>query len=169
MMTPTAVQIRWMIRRDMPEVLAIESECFPVPWSEEDFLVALRQRNCIGMIAEHNEKIVGFMVYELLKSALHVLNFAVAPWACRKGIGSQMVEKLIHKVSQQRRTEILIDVEEWNIAGQLFFKSKGFKAIGVVHDHLDSGEDAYQMRWMVQSSEKKPYQPKNRISEFFKD
>ena len=42
------VHIRWMIRRDMPEVLAIESQSFEFPWSEEDFINCLRQRPALG-------------------------------------------------------------------------------------------------------------------------
>ncbi|MFO1095060.1 MAG: hypothetical protein U0992_17400 [Planctomycetaceae bacterium] len=71
------VQIRWLIRRDMPEVLKIERESFEFPWTDEDFMCCLRQRNCIGMVAEYDHQIVGFMVYELHKSRLHILNFAV--------------------------------------------------------------------------------------------
>src|SRR5262245_49541922 len=70
------VHIRWMIRRDMPEVLQIEQDSFDYSWTEEDFLRCLRQRNCIGMVAEAGERVVGFMIYELHKSKLHVLNFA---------------------------------------------------------------------------------------------
>ena len=73
------VQIRWLIRRDMPEVLDIERQSFEFAWTEEDFLCCLRQRNCIGMVAEYNHRIVGFMIYELHKAKLHVLNFAVDP------------------------------------------------------------------------------------------
>ncbi len=36
------VHIRWMIRRDMPEVLQTEQESFEYPWTEEDFLRCLR-------------------------------------------------------------------------------------------------------------------------------
>ena len=72
------IHIRWMIRRDMAEVLAIEAESFEFPWSEEDFIRCLRQRNCIGMVAELDDHVVGFMIYELHKNRLHVLNFAVA-------------------------------------------------------------------------------------------
>jgi len=75
------VHIRWMIRKDMPEVLEIENSSFEFPWSEDDFIRCLRQRNCIGMVAEHGERVVGFMIYELHKTRLHVLNFAVAPTA----------------------------------------------------------------------------------------
>ena len=50
------VHIRWMIRRDMPEVLQTEQESFDYSWTEEDFLRCLRQRNCIGMVAEQGER-----------------------------------------------------------------------------------------------------------------
>src|SRR4029077_14056264 len=76
------VHIRWMIRRDMPEVLQTEQSSFEFAWTEEDFLRCLRQRNCIGMVAEQGEKVVGFMIYELHKMKLHILNFAVYP-SCR--------------------------------------------------------------------------------------
>ena len=73
------VHIRWMIRRDMPEVLQTEQESFEFSWSEEDFLRCLRQRNCIGMVAEQGERVIGFMIYELHKQKLHIINFAVHP------------------------------------------------------------------------------------------
>src|SRR5438093_13772491 len=85
------VHIRWMIRRDMPEVLSTELASFEYAWTEDDFLRCLRQRNCIGMVAECNDRVVGFMIYELHKNKLHILNFAVHPTARRTGIGAQMV------------------------------------------------------------------------------
>ena len=114
-------QIRWLIRRDMPEVLKIEQESFDTPWTEEDFLCCLRQRNCIGMVAELDRQVVGFMVYELHKARLHILNFAVSLEFRRLGIGTQMVLRLIDKLSQQRRHEILLEVRERNLNAQLFF------------------------------------------------
>ena len=139
------VDIRWMIRRDMPEVLAIENASFPIPWTEEEFIDCLKQRNCIGMVAERHERIAGFMIYELLKSQLHVLNFAVNPTCRRQQIGSQMVDKLISKLSQQRRTEIVLEVRERNLAAQLFFKRCGFWSTGIIREYYDdTDEDAYQ-------------------------
>src|SRR6187399_1104055 len=104
------VHIRWMIRRDMAEVLRAENESFDYSWTEDDFLRCLRQRNCIGMVAEHDERVVGFMIYELHKTKLHVLNFAVAPECRRVGIGTQMVHKLVGKLSSHRRTKITLAV-----------------------------------------------------------
>ncbi len=147
------VQIRWMIRRDMAEVLEIERQSFEFAWTEEDFLCCLRQRNCIGMVAEHQERIVGFMIYELLKSQLHVLNFAVAPWVQRQGVGSQMTDKLVSKLAQQRRDEIRLEVREGNLPAQLFFRQQGFAATNVLRNYYeDTTEDAYVMRYHLESA-----------------
>jgi [ribosomal protein S18]-alanine N-acetyltransferase len=142
------VHIRWMIRRDMPEVLQTEQESFEYSWTEEDFLRCLRQRNCIGMVAENGEKVVGFMIYELHKSKLHILNFAVHPRCRRTSVGSQMVAKLISKLSSHRRTRVTLVVRETNLVAQLFFRAQGFRATRVLRSYYeDSGEDAFLMQY----------------------
>ena len=142
------VHIRWMIRRDMGEVVSIENSCFESPWCETDFIHVLRQRNCIGMVAEYNESLVGYMVYELHKGQLQVLNFAVHPQFQRAGIGRLMVGKLASKLSHQRRRRIRLHVRETNVAAQLFFRAMQFRAISIVHDfYFDTCEDAYLMEY----------------------
>lgn len=158
------VHIRWMIRRDMPEVLEIERGSFEFPWFEEEFIRCLRQRNCIGMVAEHGERVVGFMIYELHKSRLHILNFAVASDLRRRGIGAQMIEKLVGKLSSQRRTRISLEVRETNLAAQVFFRANGFRATSVLHEFYDdSPEDAYLMQYYCESEETPQLLPFNRI------
>ena len=142
------VHIRWMIRRDMPEVLQIEETSYDYPWTEEDFLRCLRQRNCIGMVAELGEKVVGFMIYELHKTRLHILNFAVHHAYRRQRIGTQMIQKLVGKLSSHRRTAITLEVRETNLAAQLFYREAGFRAIKVVRGFYDdTGEDAYILQY----------------------
>jgi ribosomal-protein-alanine N-acetyltransferase len=159
------VHIRWMIRRDMPEVLRIEEQSFEFPWSEEDFIRCLRQRNCIGMVAEHDESIVGFMIYELHKNRLHVLNFSVHEDYRRCGVGEQMLGKLITKLSHQRRNRIMLEVRETNLDAQLFFRKMGFRAISVLRDFYDDTiEDAYLMQYRHELAAEAARQPVNRIS-----
>src|SRR4051812_39390158 len=144
------VHIRWMIRRDMPEVLAIEHASFEFPWCEEEFLRVLRQRNCIGMVAEFGERVVGFMIYELHKSRLHVLDFATHPEFRRTGVGRQMLAKLAGKLSSHRRTKIALEVRETNLPAQFFYKSQNFRAVEVAREHFaDTGEDAYVMHYTL--------------------
>jgi ribosomal-protein-alanine N-acetyltransferase len=159
------VHIRWMIRRDMADVLDIEAAAFEFPWSEEDFIRCLRQRNCIGMIAEHDDRVVGFMIYELHKTRLHILNFAVAGRYRRLGVGSQMIAKLSSKLSAQRRTRVTLEVRETNLAAQLFFRSQGFRAVNVLRNYYDdTPEDAYVMQYRYQAAELEEALPTNRIT-----
>ena len=140
--------IRWMIRRDMKEVLAIESEVFDYPWCDDDFVRCLRQRNCIGLVAERNQAVVGFVIYELHKTRLHILNLAVDPVYQRQRIGAQLVNKLASKLTPQYRTRIMLEIRETNLAAHLFFRAMGFKAISVLRDHYeDTEEDAYLFRY----------------------
>ena len=148
--------IRWMIRKDMGDVLSIERQSFPFPWTEDEFITCLRQRNCIGMVAERDKAIVGYMIYELHKTRLHILNFCVHPKWRRQGVGRVMVEKLVSKLSYQRRTRIMFEVSEVNLPAQLFFRAMGFKAINVLRNfYAETGQDAYvmQLRYIATDAE----------------
>ena len=126
------VHIRWMIRRDMPEVQAIENASFDSPWSEEEFIRSLRNRNFIGMVAETGEKIVGYMIYELHRNRLEILNLAVH--------GE-------HKLSPQRRTRIDAAVCERNEIAHYWLKACGFTAVVILRDHYEEiAADAYLFR-----------------------
>ena len=161
----TSLHIRWMIRRDMPEVLDIENESFEFPWSEEEFIRCLRQRNCVGMVADRDDEVVGFMIYELHKTRLHILNFAVAAEHQRSGVGSRMVQKLVGKLSPQRRTRILLEVRETNLAAQLFFKMQNFRAVSVLREYYeDTPEDAYVMQYRYRASDAALTEDENRIT-----
>ena len=145
--TQSSAHIRWMIRRDMPAVLGIENESFEFTWTEDEFIRCLRQRDCIGMVAEYSEQVVGFMMSELHRTRIHVLSFAVHPDFRRQSVGSAMITKLVSKLAYQRRNRIVLEVRETNLSAQLFFRSLGFRATGVLRNfYEDSTEDAFMMQ-----------------------
>jgi ribosomal-protein-alanine N-acetyltransferase len=162
------IHIRWMIRRDMAEVLATELASFEYAWTEDDFLRCLRQRNCIGMVAETDERVIGFMIYELHRTRLHILNFAVHPSVRRTGIGRQMLQKLVNKLSTHRRQRITLAVRERNLDAQVFFRNHDFKATRVLRNYYeDSGEDAFQMEYRVGDETGEDLEgPVNRIAQY---
>jgi GNAT superfamily N-acetyltransferase len=120
------VHIRWTIRRDMPEVLAIEAASTREPWKEcwdeGTFLRNLRQRNCIGMVAEAGERIVGFMVYELHRDRIEVLKFAVAPEFRRRDVGTQMLQNLVSRLSPERRKRVVFTVNDHDLDTHIFLR-----------------------------------------------
>jgi ribosomal-protein-alanine N-acetyltransferase len=145
------VHHRWMIRRDLQQVLAIEEANFPDPWSEEDFIRCLRRREVIGRVAEHGDRIVGFVLYELHKNRLHILNIAVHSAMQRKGVGTSIIDILKGKLSAERRNRIMLEVRDSNLPAQLFFRAIGFKAISILRDFYGdyTQDDAYLFQFRL--------------------
>lgn len=145
---PLAVHHRWMIRNDMAQVLGIENANFEFPWSEDDFVRCLRQRNCIGRVAEHRDRVVGFNIYELHKNRLHILNIAVHAAMQRKGVGKSILDNLKSKLSKDRRNRLMLEIRESNLTAQLFFRAQGFKAISVLREfYEDTSDDGYLFQY----------------------
>lgn len=148
-----AVNIRWMISRDMAEVHRIEEESYEFPWSDDDFTRCLRQRFVVGMVAEVQDRPVGFMVYELHKNRIDLLNLSVSPDCRRQGVGATLVRKLVSKLSTGKRSMIMLEIRETNLSAQLFFREQGFKAISLLRNFYPDdcpGEDAYLMQFKHQ-------------------
>lgn len=160
-------EVRWMIKRDMPTVLAIEAEAFEFPWCEMSFIRAMRQRNCIGMVIEdlRASEVRGFMIYELHKNRLHILNIAVDAAHRGRGYGRWMVQRLTNKLSHERRNRIMTEVRETNVDAQLFFRAMNFRAISVLKDFYDdTNEDAYLFQYRHKPTEEEIISGANRIT-----
>lgn len=159
------VQIRWLIGRDVPEVMAIERESFAYPWTEDELINALRVRNIIGMVAEVKNDVVGYMVYEVTNENLQILSLAVDPAVRCMGVGEQLVAQMKDKLSAQRRSEIFTVVREGNLGAQLFLRAMGFRWTMTVPGCYEiSEEDGYVMSFCLDAVP--PWAPKNRISNY---
>lgn len=136
-----AIYIRWMIRRDMPEIMDIEDDSFEFPWrlgNEKEgrppkgsFLAILSERNAIGMVAEIDGRIAGYMVYVLHESRIELLNFAVRRDVRRQGVGRAMIDKLRATLSRRCGKWLVVFTDENNLPAQLFFRAVGMRATGI--------------------------------------
>jgi len=141
--------IRWMMRRDIPEVLEVENETSANPLTREGLLCHLRRRNCIGMVEEVDDEIRGFMLYELHRTSLAILKLSVHPNHQRTGVAKSMIRRLKDKLTQQRRRAIDIEIHEENMEAQRFLKEMGFRAYHVQRDYYDDGRSAYYFRYAL--------------------
>jgi ribosomal-protein-alanine N-acetyltransferase len=159
-------QIRWLVRRDLLEILAIERESFAFPWGEDEFCRILRHREVIGLVAVDpaTQSVAGYMIYRLGKRSLEVLSLATSSFYRRQGIASQLLSKLLGKLSPGRRSAILANVWERNRPALAFFASQGFLAESVERDAYENnpGDDAYQMVFRLPV-----FNSTNRISKYF--
>lgn len=151
--------IRWMIRKDLPRILEIESQYGfkQDQWSEEDFLKHLRRRECIGEVltcqlrdsSKKLDGVCGFFVYELNRDAVPILKLKVDPAYRGRGCGRKMIDHLKDKLHPKRRTRLLIDIHERNRDGILFLQRQQFKAMAVLRSYYHDGSDSYAMTYDI--------------------
>lgn len=135
------VRLRWVLRQDMPAVLSIEAASFAEPWQAADFSRCLRRRTCIGYVAEASAGgVVGYTLYDLESDHLRVVNLAVSPAVRGRGVGAELVRKIVHKAVTHRRGRIDVTVGERNDVALAFFRAWGFRATGVAWGRFTGGD-----------------------------
>lgn len=135
------IHTRFAVRRDLPQILEIEELCFNEPWDAEKFWQFMRIRNRIGFVAcleKDIDHVMGFAMYELCRSSLHIHNLAVHPSCWRRGVGSTMLRKLCRKVRV-----VTAEVSECNLEGQLFYARCGLFCLGKFGTYGVTGTDRY--------------------------
>jgi ribosomal-protein-alanine N-acetyltransferase len=141
----TQALIRPWIRRDMPEVEAIEEANHQ--WSAqtpEQLLRMFCDRNTICQVAEVEGRVVGFMAYELMPKRIHLLCLELHPDWQGQGIAWQFLYKLQQKLSERKRRKITVSVRETDLAAQKFLRYVGFLATKVIREvYEDTKEDAF--------------------------
>ncbi len=128
--------------KDLDYILPIEQNSFDIPWTIEDFIISLDDKHIKIRVAERNKKVVGYMVYESDKREILLSNIAVAVDYRREGIGTYLIDELLHGLNKKRSCCVAF-IREKNLAGQLFFKSCGFISWGM--DTSFYTEPAYGM------------------------
>jgi ribosomal-protein-alanine N-acetyltransferase len=136
-LTPhVSIHLRWLVPRDLPRILAIEIRSFAFPWSEKDFRDFLRDAKCVCIVAEQEERIVGFTAFRLGESCIRICNLAVVPSYRRCGVATRMLRTLIDLPSWQSRKSINVLVRETNLAAQVFFRAQGFRAVSILRNFV---------------------------------
>jgi ribosomal-protein-alanine N-acetyltransferase len=147
---------RYYVRRDLPDILAIEEESFPYPWDTRDFTNNLRRRNVWAIVCEDisTGRIIGYTIYELHKHFIYVLSLAVHKEFRHQRIGRALLKKIKNKLRLGRRVAIEMHVADYNVPMHLFLREKaGFVATGVDRNFYDEEDvDAYSFRYELDSA-----------------
>jgi ribosomal protein S18 acetylase RimI-like enzyme len=97
-----------------------------------------------GLAAEHGDRIVGQLVYELGKTSIRLVNLGVNPKRRRRGATSALLDFLVGRLTVSRRRHLNLVVRETNLAAQKFLAAQGFRAVRVLRDYYQGpGEDGY--------------------------
>ena len=131
----------------LPDVLRIERDHFPAPWTEVMFLQEVEEkwlsRSYVGSI---DREVVGYIVAWLMRDEVHILNLAVARAFQRRGFARRLLLYMIDVATREKCRLITLEVRVSNTPAKLLYHSMGFAPVGIRrHYYHDNNEDALVM------------------------
>lgn len=136
--------VRPMTVADLPQVMAIERECYEFPWTEGIF------RDCISVgyyccLLQRDGEITGYAVLAAAAGEAHVLNLCIRRAAQGQGQGRRLLEHLFDVARKARADWMLLEVRVSNEAALALYRRAGFSEIGIRRNYYpgrDAREDA---------------------------
>ena len=148
-MNPQARYIRRARPTDIPEVMAIERECFVEPWEEEVFVQTLEWTPFSFFVAMADGRIRGFVVgcLENTGSAVygHVSNLGVTAAYRGTGLGRLLVIRLEKQFVIDGAGGALLEVRVSNTDAQEFYRRLRYREAFLLSGYYSNGEDALVM------------------------
>ncbi|MGE5216781.1 MAG: ribosomal protein S18-alanine N-acetyltransferase [Chloroflexota bacterium] len=131
---------------DLDDIMVIERNSFPVPWSVNFFRQELQVACARSVLAESDGKIIGYVLFWLLPGAIDVHNIAVHVGYRRRGIARMLLSRVVGEARRRAIYRVLLEVRRSNFPAQKLYEALGFKTTGIRKGYYsDNGEDALAM------------------------
>jgi ribosomal protein S18 acetylase RimI-like enzyme len=129
-------QIRQANKRDIPDLVGLDDECFDTYYYEKtkfskfNFQNYLRRKKSILLVAVRDSCLVGYVAGIVRNSRVqpiaHLDSIAVSSIERQKGTGSQLLDLFIQEVKRRACKMIILEVAKANKEGLRFFSNRGF-------------------------------------------
>lgn len=145
------VRIRQMEFGDLEQVMPIERANFSVPWTENGFLAFMLRQDALFLVAEENEKIVGYCGVLIAVDEGDITNVCVEETARGRGIGRRLVEELMRETQQAGVVVWHLEVRAGNAGAIRLYEKLGFERVGCRKGYYEEPrEDAVLMSRRLQ-------------------
>lgn len=145
-----AVQIRLMEMEDLDQVMEVEVDCFPTPWTRSAFFNELTKNQfAYYLVAESETKIIGYCGLWVIVDEAHVTNIAVHSSIRRQGVGEYLLRGCMQMAKTLGAEKMSLEVRVSNEPAQQLYRKYGFRDGGIRKNYYtDNQEDALVM-WVV--------------------
>jgi ribosomal-protein-alanine N-acetyltransferase len=135
---------------DIQEIIGIERDSYPTPWSENLFrseMTSPISRLLVGRTTQEQRRdVVGYIVYWRVDDEIHLHNIAVRRDVRRKGIASRLLVEAIRCSRLEGARWITLEVRRSNLPAQRMYEKFGFSIRGIRPGYYtDTKEDALIM------------------------
>ena len=148
--------LRKFAMNDLASVTHINEACLPENYSDIFFVDLARRYPETFVVAEEDEKIVGYIMCRIemglstfglggVTKKGHVVSVAVLPESRRKGMGKALVLKALDGMRGYGAKQCYLEVRVTNEEAISLYKKLGFEVARTIHGYYADGEDAFVM------------------------
>jgi ribosomal-protein-alanine N-acetyltransferase len=132
----------------LPEVMAIDAQCYPIPWSRDVYESELSRTDDRLYLIAHLNRVVGHAGVAFEEDEAHITTVTVAPDCRGQGIGARLLLALA-LAARRRKTSLALEVAADNPTAQSLYRRFGLAPVGIQRGYYaDMGlsPDAVVMR-----------------------
>lgn len=135
---------------DLPEVLAIENDVYPHPWTRGNFLDSLYTGYECWVVRSDAGELVGYFLLMLAVDEAHLLNISVRRDLHGRGVGRMQLDHVAALAREKGMGSVLLEVRPSNARAQAIYERYGYTHIGRRKGYYPAAdgarEDAIVMR-----------------------
>lgn len=125
------LQFEDLHHRHLDEVLRIETEVYPEPWTRTMFLDEIRSDRSYFLVVFSGKVLVGYGGFWLVLDEAHVTSVVVRPEWQGRGLGRRLMEHLLAAAVDRDAHIATLEVRTSNIRARNLYLSMGFRPVGI--------------------------------------
>jgi ribosomal-protein-alanine N-acetyltransferase len=138
---------------DIEDVIAVELNAYPFPWTRGNFLDSLDSGYEAWVLRDEDRVLLGYFLMMYAVEEVHLLNITVRPNRQGQGLGRKLLDKLIGLARDAGMHAVLLEVRPSNDHALQIYHHLGFVKIGQRKNYYPAAgatrEDAIVMRKML--------------------
>lgn len=148
---PATMHFAQMKVDDLPEVLVIENDVYPFPWTRGNFLDSMYSGYQTWILREASGALAGYFLLMLAVDEAHLLNISVRRDLHGYGVGRLQLDKVVELSKENGMQSVLLEVRPSNHRALAVYEHYGFVQIGQRKGYYPAGggtrENAIVMRF----------------------
>ena len=153
-----SITVQQATMNDLEILYQIERECFTIEaFSKEHIALLLEDPNSIGLVAQINGEVVGFII-GLIHSAIngtkvgHVYTLDVATKHRRKGVGLRLLKDLERKFVEKGVKTCYLEARIDNVAARELYHKHGYLEVERLEDYYYKGVHGVRLKKVLGAS-----------------
>lgn len=133
---------------DLEQILTIEKQCYPEPWSADHFVVEIERTISRVLVLTDDETdsiVIGYIVYWLQTEGASLLNVSIDPKWRGLGFAQRLMQIMIKEVVREEIPRLILEVRKSNQSAISLYQKIGFKTTHTREKFYKDGEAALVM------------------------